>query len=1210
MLGVSVAQLQLAVAQGLNLGPVTVLDSTPAILSNLGFLLTWRDHGVVLAVQSTDPAPLEISFSHETLQIDPSLLDFFQGNHTISAFGDSAFDLLAQPKLTYLGIADSSANVPAKLDALVDASGRIALLAVVDGLVALTYDEFRAEHAILQQLFGPSRSIYPDAFRGSQALPFAHAIVPTYTITSDLTFAQAINVIFTDNHAASLHIVDSAAHLDWGLLDAASYRTKGGTTLIPINGGFTADFGHIQFTDDVVPTIHVPTDFQFFDGGGLEAVLASIDSPFDLVIDRATAEQVTYVYRSPLLGYGRTSQFNVVDTAAHIMAKLDGLTQLAIDNHLASITVTDVPPSSLSFTPAQWAANAAAIAKISPSSPPTGAVTVNLQDNAIGSVDAPYHYVPGLGFAINGHAYVVTPLSYSSASEIVNSQLLVWTTQLTNIFGPNARLADWQELKLDLRSPELVQAFLSGIGLPVETPYGTYPNLLVAKDGSWIQTGPNHYNYFITNFTGSTPAAVGYGALDSIGPLVIGAYSWPGQALVRIDGNVAGATTPGHVLSVSNSLADPDGMGAVSYQWLANGAVIDGATGLTLTLGQELIGKVITVVARYVDGLGTPESVTSAGVLVTGQSTSRPGLDPTIGIALANDTGPSGIDSVTRDPALGGWPNGYNAITFKEGGQVIAVASSSSWTTALGGLADGVHVITAEQIDPDGRLASGQLTFTLDRTPPAAPVLHVPARTSDGLVTVAGTAEAGGSVTLYQDGVLLGTTSTDSAGQFSFDLTMALGAGRHLFTATASDLAGNVSALSGAASTFTGAGASPGNAYLFVAAPHITFDGALSQAATHTLDGVAGHLLTVESAAEQAALMTWLGAASGDTAVWLGMTDSAVEGVWRYAAGPQTGALVDFTAWTPGEPNNWQGNEDQATFKSVGWNDYDGTDPYGTIRGFVVEFENATGSAGDEFFVGAPGDNRIDGGGGHDTLLVGDSSRHFTIAASADSVTITDKVGANGIDTLHGIETLRFADQAVDTAWFTAAASLPQFQFVPLIEMYIAYFNRAPDAVGLDYWAAQLAGGMSLPQIAASFFVQPETAAQYPAGQPIETFIDAVYHNVLGRAPDASGKAYWIDQLAHGLSQPTFLLAIINGAHASTGSAGDAQYLANKELVGTHFALAAGLSNVDQARTVMSTFDGSAASVTAANQLTDTYHAAALTSAGSDLVVQLVGLAA
>ena len=94
----------------------------------------------------------------------------------------------------------------------------------------------------------------------------------------------------------------------------------------------------------------------------------------------------------------------------------------------------------------------------------------------------------------------------------------------------------------------------------------------------------------------------------------------PGRALIRIDGNIAGATTPGHVLSVGNTLVDPDGMNVISYQWQANGADIAGATGATLTLGQELVGKVVTVVARYLDGLGTPESVSSAGVLVIGEN--------------------------------------------------------------------------------------------------------------------------------------------------------------------------------------------------------------------------------------------------------------------------------------------------------------------------------------------------------------------------------------------------------------------------------------------------------------------------------------------------------------------------------------------------------------------------------------------------------------
>ena len=63
-----------------------------------------------------------------------------------------------------------------------------------------------------------------------------------------------------------------------------------------------------------------------------------------------------------------------------------------------------------------------------------------------------------------------------------------------------------------------------------------------------------------------------------------------------------------------NTLADEDGLGAISYQWQRNGVDIAGATGSTYTLTQADVGTTITVVASYTDGQGTGESVTSAGV--------------------------------------------------------------------------------------------------------------------------------------------------------------------------------------------------------------------------------------------------------------------------------------------------------------------------------------------------------------------------------------------------------------------------------------------------------------------------------------------------------------------------------------------------------------------------------------------------------------------
>ncbi len=75
---------------------------------------------------------------------------------------------------------------------------------------------------------------------------------------------------------------------------------------------------------------------------------------------------------------------------------------------------------------------------------------------------------------------------------------------------------------------------------------------------------------------------------------------------------ISGTATQNKTLTASNTLADVDGMGAVSYQWSANGVDIAGATSASLLLTQAQVGKVIAVAAKYTDGLGTAESVASA----------------------------------------------------------------------------------------------------------------------------------------------------------------------------------------------------------------------------------------------------------------------------------------------------------------------------------------------------------------------------------------------------------------------------------------------------------------------------------------------------------------------------------------------------------------------------------------------------------------------
>ena len=84
---------------------------------------------------------------------------------------------------------------------------------------------------------------------------------------------------------------------------------------------------------------------------------------------------------------------------------------------------------------------------------------------------------------------------------------------------------------------------------------------------------------------------------------------------------IAGTAIQGQTLTASNTLADLDGMSAVSYQWNADGVAILDANVATLTLGAALSGKYLSVTASYTDGFGKLENVTSDALMVsTGKS--------------------------------------------------------------------------------------------------------------------------------------------------------------------------------------------------------------------------------------------------------------------------------------------------------------------------------------------------------------------------------------------------------------------------------------------------------------------------------------------------------------------------------------------------------------------------------------------------------------
>jgi peptidoglycan/xylan/chitin deacetylase (PgdA/CDA1 family) len=86
-----------------------------------------------------------------------------------------------------------------------------------------------------------------------------------------------------------------------------------------------------------------------------------------------------------------------------------------------------------------------------------------------------------------------------------------------------------------------------------------------------------------------------------------------------------------------------------------------------------------------------------------------------------------------------------------------------------------------------------------------------------------------------------------------------------------------------------------------------------------------------------------------------------------------------------------------------------------------------------------------------------------------------------------------------------------------IARLYRAYFDRAPDPEGWDYWTEVYARGASLTDISHWFALSSEFALQGERNDA--EFVAFVYREVLDREPESGGFAYWQGQMAAGLDR-------------------------------------------------------------------------------------------
>jgi uncharacterized delta-60 repeat protein len=225
---------------------------------------------------------------------------------------------------------------------------------------------------------------------------------------------------------------------------------------------------------------------------------------------------------------------------------------------------------------------------------------------------------PWLSFNSNTHTFSGTP----SIQDLGSFELFIIAKD-----GSNASTSD--VFRISVLPPNSVPTGSVTItGLATQNQTLTANNTLADADGlgvinyQWFRddvaiANATQSNYTLTQTDVGNKISVKAGYIDAKG-VAESSSSASTASVTNINdtpsGNVTitGTSIQNQTLTANNTLADLDGLGTITYQWMRDGAIINNAIYSTYPLTQADVGKAISVKANYTDLLGTEESVTSA----------------------------------------------------------------------------------------------------------------------------------------------------------------------------------------------------------------------------------------------------------------------------------------------------------------------------------------------------------------------------------------------------------------------------------------------------------------------------------------------------------------------------------------------------------------------------------------------------------------------
>ena len=247
------------------------------------------------------------------------------------------------------------------------------------------------------------------------------------------------------------------------------------------------------------------------------------------------------------------------------------------------------------------------------------------------------------------------------------------------------------------------------------------------------------------------------------------------------------------------------------------GSAIADLSGAWSIVTSTLSNGAHTLTAKQADQAGNISPVSQALVVTIDTAVAAPNA---LDLAALSDSGASSTDNVTNDatPTMNGSgaEAGASVTLYDTNGTTLLGSTiadgSGNWSITSTSLSNGAHTLTAKQTDRAGNVsaASTALTVTIDTVASGAPVApdlvaasdlgvsNTDNLTNDATPTFSGTGGAIGSiVTLFDSNgtTILGSTTVNGEGGWSVTSSV-LNHGKHILTATQTDLAGNVSVAS------------------------------------------------------------------------------------------------------------------------------------------------------------------------------------------------------------------------------------------------------------------------------------------------------------------------------------------------------------------------------------------------------------------------------